>query len=182
MPYFLVNFFLLGPALWLLLRYSGNILLWWRVGSENTNAAENDRMNRNPLILRQTTEKERLHVLQEVDLSVLAAACFISYSDNAFSFLALRPLYSKGNSGCAAFSYRGPFSLTWLSLTYLTQRLEYRFHTARVIGSNPIVGKTGRNPCFCQHDSKHGLAARSKLNDQSIGCFHLWPSSTALTP
>ncbi|CAF2270308.1 unnamed protein product [Brassica napus] len=21
-----------------------------------------------------------------------------------------------------------------------------------------------------------------KLNDQSIGCFHLWPSSTALTP
>ena len=48
-------------------------------------------MNRNPLILRQTTEKERLHVLQEVDLSVLAAACFISYSDNAFSFLALRP-------------------------------------------------------------------------------------------
>ena len=38
-------------------------------------------------------------------------------------------------------SYRGLFSLTWLSLTYLTQRLEYRFHTARVIGSNPIVGK-----------------------------------------
>lgn len=92
------------------------------------------------------------------------------------------PLYSKGNSGCAAFSYRGLFSLTWLSLTYLTQRLEYRFHTARVIGSNPIVGKTGRTPCFCQHDSKHGLAARSQLNDQSIGCFHLWPSSTALTP
>ncbi|KAI4298038.1 hypothetical protein MLD38_040520 [Melastoma candidum] len=26
-------------------------------------------------------------------------------------------------------------------LTYLTQRLEYRFHTARVIGSNPIVGE-----------------------------------------
>jgi hypothetical protein len=26
-------------------------------------------------------------------------------------------------------------------LTYLTQRLESRFHTARVIGSNPIVGK-----------------------------------------
>ena len=65
-------------------------------------------------------------------------------------------------------------------MTYLTQRLEYRFHTARVIGSNPIVGKTGRNPCFCQHDSKHGLAARSQLNDQSIGCFYLWPSSTAL--
>ena len=65
-------------------------MLWWRVGSENTNAAENDRMNRNPLILRQTTEKERLHVLQVVDLSVLAAVS-ISYSDNAFSFLALRP-------------------------------------------------------------------------------------------
>ncbi|KAL3646593.1 ATP synthase subunit H protein (Va0H) (atp6H) (Atp6v0e) [Castilleja foliolosa] len=31
-----------------------------------------------------------------------------------------------------------------------------------------------------RHDSKHGLAARS--HDQSIGCFHLWPSSTALTP
>lgn len=74
----------------------------------------------------------------------------------------------------------GLFSLTWLSLTYLTQRLEYRFHTARVIGSNPIVGKTGRNPCFCQHDSKHGLAARSQLNDQSIGCFLSEPSSTAL--
>ena len=59
-------------------------------------------------------------------------------------------------------------------MTYLTQRLEYRFHTARVIGSNPIVGKTGRNPCFCQHDSKHGLAARSQLNDQSIGCFHFF--------
>ena len=57
-------------------RYSGNILLWWRVESENTNAAENDRMNRNPLILRQTTEKERFHVLQVVDLSVLAAASF----------------------------------------------------------------------------------------------------------
>jgi len=42
----------------------------------NTNAAENDRMNRNPLILRQTPEKERLHVLQVVDLSVLAAASF----------------------------------------------------------------------------------------------------------
>lgn len=41
-----------------------------------TNAAENDRMNRNPLILRQTTEKERLHVLQVIDLSVLAAASF----------------------------------------------------------------------------------------------------------
>ena len=83
-------------------------------------------------------------------------------------------MYSKGDSGCAAFSYRGLFSLTLLSLTYLTQRLEYRFHTARVIGSNPIVGKTGRNPCFCQHDSKHGLAARSQLNDQSIGCFHFF--------
>lgn len=56
----------------------------------------------------------------------------------------------------------------------MTQRLESRFHTARVIGSNPIVGKTGRNPCFCQHDSKHGLAARSQLNDQSIGCFHFF--------
>ena len=31
-------------------------------------------------------------------------------------------------------------------MTYLTQWLEYRFHTAGVIGSNPIVGKTGRNP------------------------------------
>lgn len=52
-------------------------MLWWRVGSENTNAAENDRMNRNPLnLLRQTTEKERLRVLQVVDLSVLAAASF----------------------------------------------------------------------------------------------------------
>lgn len=51
-------------------------MLWWRVESENTNAAENDRMNRNPLILRQTTEKERFHVLQVVDLSVLAAASF----------------------------------------------------------------------------------------------------------
>lgn len=59
------------------LRYSGNIFLWWRVGSENTNAAENDRMNRNQLnLLRQTTEKERLRVLQVVDLSVLAAASF----------------------------------------------------------------------------------------------------------
>lgn len=29
------------------------------VGSENTNAAENDRINRNLLILRQTTEKEK---------------------------------------------------------------------------------------------------------------------------
>lgn len=48
-------------------------MLWWRVESEKTNAAENDRMNRNPLILRQTTEKERFHV---VDLSVLAAASF----------------------------------------------------------------------------------------------------------
>ena len=27
-------------------------------------------------------------------------------------------------------------------MTHLTQWLEYRFHTARVIGSNPIVGKT----------------------------------------
>lgn len=52
-------------------------MLWWRVGSENTNAAENDRMNRNQLnLLRQTTEKERLRVLQVVDLSVLAAASF----------------------------------------------------------------------------------------------------------
>ncbi|KAL5798339.1 hypothetical protein ACOSQ2_003159 [Xanthoceras sorbifolium] len=25
-----------------------------------------------------------------------------------------------------------------------------------------------------QHDSKHGLAARSQLNDQSIGCFHFF--------
>ncbi|CAN6917257.1 unnamed protein product [Brassica oleracea] len=107
------------------------------VGSENTNAAENDRINRNLLILRQTTEKEK-----------------------------------KGSM----------FS----NLTYLTQRLEYRFHTARVIGSNSIVGKTGRNVRFSElrlcHDSKHGLAARMKLNDQSIGCFHLWASSTALTP
>lgn len=46
------------------------------MGSENTNAVENDRMNQNPLILRQTTEKERLHVLKVVDLSVLAAASF----------------------------------------------------------------------------------------------------------
>ena len=46
------------------------------VGSENTNAAENDRINRNPQLLRQTTEKERLHVLQVVDLSVLVAASF----------------------------------------------------------------------------------------------------------
>lgn len=44
--------------------------------SEKTNAAENDRMNRNPLILRQTTEKERFHVRTLVDLSVLAAASF----------------------------------------------------------------------------------------------------------
>lgn len=29
-----------------------------------------------------------------------------------------------------------------MKITYLTQWLEYRFHTARVIGSNPIVGKT----------------------------------------
>lgn len=27
-------------------------------------------------------------------------------------------------------------------MAYLTQWLEYRFHTARVIGSNPIVGRT----------------------------------------
>lgn len=46
------------------------------MGRENTNAAENDRMNRNPQLLRQTTEKERLRVLQVVDLSVLAAASF----------------------------------------------------------------------------------------------------------
>lgn len=79
MPYFLVNFCLLGPAVLPLStaeRYSGNILLWWRVESEKTNAAENDRMNRNPLILRQTTEKERFHVRTLVDLSVLAAASF----------------------------------------------------------------------------------------------------------
>ncbi|KAG4208468.1 hypothetical protein ERO13_A03G133720v2 [Gossypium hirsutum] len=41
MPYFLVHFFLLGPAVLPLStaeRYSGNILLWWRVESENTNA------------------------------------------------------------------------------------------------------------------------------------------------
>lgn len=58
---------------------------WLRVGSEKTNAV--DRMNRNPLILRQTTEKERFDeidssvservvVLQVVDLSVLAAVSF----------------------------------------------------------------------------------------------------------
>ena len=29
-----------------------------------------------------------------------------------------------------------------VAATYLTQRLEYRFHTAGVIGSNPIVGNT----------------------------------------
>jgi len=28
-----------------------------------------------------------------------------------------------------------------IMIAYLTQWLEYRFHTARVIGSNPIVGK-----------------------------------------
>jgi len=67
MPYFLVNFFLLGPAL--LRDIVETFFLWWRVGSENTNAAENDRMNRNPLILRQTTEKERLHVLQVIFLA-----------------------------------------------------------------------------------------------------------------
>lgn len=74
-----MNFFLIGPAVLPLTtpeRYSGNILLWWRVGSENTNAVENDRMNRNPLILRRMTEKERLRVLQVLDLSVLAAASF----------------------------------------------------------------------------------------------------------
>lgn len=38
-------------------RYSGNILLWWRVGSENTDAVENDRMNRNPLILNDRERK-----------------------------------------------------------------------------------------------------------------------------
>ncbi|KAL8147157.1 hypothetical protein AgCh_004759 [Apium graveolens] len=42
-----------------------------KVGSENTNAAENDHMNRNPLnLLRQTIEKERLRVPQVVDLSL----------------------------------------------------------------------------------------------------------------
>lgn len=46
------------------------------VESEKTNAAENDRMNRNPQLLRQTTEKERFHVRTLVDLSVLAAASF----------------------------------------------------------------------------------------------------------
>lgn len=61
------------------------------MGSEKTNAAENDRMNRNPQRERQTTEKERLHVLQVVDLSVLAAAEFHTYSDNAF-FLFLSAL------------------------------------------------------------------------------------------
>ena len=43
-------------------------MLWWRVGSENTNAAENDHMNRNPLnLLRQTTEKEKLRVPAKSD-------------------------------------------------------------------------------------------------------------------
>ncbi|KAI3686762.1 hypothetical protein L1987_80449 [Smallanthus sonchifolius] len=55
--------------------YSGNNLLWWRVGiedtNEDTNAMKNDHMNRNPLnLLRQTTEKEKLHVLQVVDLTL----------------------------------------------------------------------------------------------------------------
>ena len=105
-------------------------------------------MNWNPQLLRQTTEKEKLHVLQVVDLSVLVTASF-RIVRTLFSFLALRPpLYRLGNSGCAAFSDRGLFSLTWLSLTYLTQRLEYRFHTARVIGSNPIVGKPAETPAF----------------------------------
>ncbi|KAM7249640.1 hypothetical protein ACFE04_011471 [Oxalis oulophora] len=63
-------------------------------------------------------------------------------------------LYSKGNSGFAAFSYRGLFLLSDLTQLDLLDSA---------------------------HDS-HGLAARSQLNDQSIGCFHLWPSSTALTP
>ena len=77
------------------------------MGSENTNAAENDRMNRNPLILRQTPEKERLHVLQVVDLSVLAAASFRIVITLSLLFLSAPPppLYSKGDSACAAFSY-----------------------------------------------------------------------------
>ena len=57
----------------------------------NTNAAENDRMNRNPLILRQTTEKERLHVLQVVDLSVLAAASFRIVITLSLLFLSAPP-------------------------------------------------------------------------------------------
>ncbi len=65
-----------------------------------------------------------------------------------------------------------------LYLTYLTQRLEYRFHTARVIGSNPIVGKAGRNPRFCQHDSKHRLASRSRMTKASVASTCLLPSST----
>ncbi|TYH05668.1 hypothetical protein ES288_A08G100300v1 [Gossypium darwinii] len=68
------------------------------------------------------------------------------------------------------------FRIVGLCLTYLAQRLEYRFHMEQVIGSNPIVGKTSRNPCFCQHDSKYRLATRSQLNDQSIGYFHLNPT------
>ncbi|TYJ21979.1 hypothetical protein E1A91_A08G098500v1, partial [Gossypium mustelinum] len=67
-----------------------------------------------------------------------------------------------------------------ITLTYLAQRLEC-FHMEQVIGSNPIVGKPSRNPCFCQHDIKYRLATRSQLNDQSIGYFHLWPSSTVRT-
>ena len=67
-------------------------MLWWRVGSENTNAAENDHMNRNPLnLLRQTTEKERLRVLQVVDLSVLAAASFRIVITLSLLFLSAPP-------------------------------------------------------------------------------------------
>ncbi|WZZ27626.1 hypothetical protein YC2023_011027 [Brassica napus] len=87
------------------------------VGSENTNAAENDRINRNLLILRQTTEKEKKG-----------------------------SMFSNAPHPCIV---RGT-----------------------LVGRLSLIG----------HDSKHGLAARMKLNDQSIGCFHLWASSTALTP
>ena len=61
------------------------------MGSEKTNAVENDRMNRNPLILRQTTEKERLHVLQVIDLSVLAAASFRIVITLSLLFLSAPP-------------------------------------------------------------------------------------------
>lgn len=50
-----------------------------------------------------------------------------------------------------------------LLYAYLTQRLEYRFHTARVIGSIPIVGK-------CQ---TFGLCAHLLFFDLELFCDKL---------
>ena len=80
------------------------------MGSENKHQCSRERPHESEstyIILRQTTEKERLHVLQVIDLSVLAAASFRIVITLSLLFLSAPPppLYSKGDSACAAFSY-----------------------------------------------------------------------------